>query len=30
MTVSAGVYGTRDGEPWFKARWHADFRHVPE
>jgi hypothetical protein len=29
MTVSAGVYGTRDGEPWFKARWHADFRHVP-
>src|SRR5215469_490560 len=30
MTVSAGVYGTRDGEPWFKAHWHADFRHVPE
>ena len=30
MTVSAGVYGTRDGEPWFKARWHADVRHVPE
>jgi hypothetical protein len=30
MAVSAGVYGTRDGEPWFKARWHADFRHVPE
>src|SRR5262249_41436693 len=30
MTVSAGVYGNRDGEPWFKARWHADFRHVPE
>src|SRR5215470_12429807 len=30
MAVSAGVYGTRDGEPWFKARWHADFRHVPK
>jgi hypothetical protein len=30
MAVSAEVYGTRDGEPWFKARWHADFRHVPE
>jgi hypothetical protein len=30
MAVRAGVYGTRDGEPWFKARWHADFRHVPE
>ena len=30
MGVSAEVYGTRDGEPWFKARWHADFRHVPE
>ena len=30
MAVTAGVYGTRDGEPWFKARWHADFRHVPE
>ena len=30
MTVTAGVFGTRDGEPWFKARWHADFRHVPK
>jgi len=30
MTVTASVYGTRDGDPWFKARWHADFRHVPE
>jgi hypothetical protein len=30
MAVSAEVYGTRDGQPWFKARWHAAFRHVPE
>jgi hypothetical protein len=30
MAVSAEVYGTRDDEPWFKARWHADFRHVPQ
>ena len=30
MTVTASVYGTRDGDPWFKARWHANFRHVPE
>ena len=30
MTVTASVYGTRDGDPWFKARWHSDFRHVPE
>jgi len=30
MAVSASVYGTRDGEPWFKARWHADFRPIPE
>ena len=28
MTVDAGVYGTRDGDPWFKARWHAEFAHV--
>ncbi len=28
MTVRADVYGTRDGEPWFRARWHADFRQV--
>lgn len=27
MMVSADVYGTRDGEPWFKAHWRADFRH---
>jgi len=30
MAVSASVSGTRDGAPWFKARWHADFRPVPE
>jgi hypothetical protein len=30
MSVTASVYGTRDGDPWFKARWHSNFRHVPE
>ena len=25
MLVSADVYGTRDGEPWFRAHWRADF-----
>ena len=30
MIVSADVYGTRDGEPWFKAHWRADFRHFAE
>jgi hypothetical protein len=30
MTVSADVYGTRDGEPWFRAHWRADFRHYAE
>jgi hypothetical protein len=30
MVVSASVYGTRDGEPWFRARWRANFRPVPE
>lgn len=25
MIVTADVYGTRDGEPWFRARWRADF-----
>ncbi len=30
MAVTANVNGTRDGEPWFKAKWHADFRPVPE
>ena len=27
MVVTADVYGTRDGEPWFTARWRADFHH---
>jgi hypothetical protein len=26
MVVSADVYGTRDGEPWFRAHWRANFR----
>ncbi|MGH7923620.1 MAG: hypothetical protein ACREQH_03400 [Candidatus Binatus sp.] len=26
MIVSADVYGTRDGDPWFRAHWRADFR----
>jgi hypothetical protein len=30
MLVTADVYGTRDGEPWFRARWHANFRQVPQ
>jgi hypothetical protein len=30
MMVNADVYGTRDGEPWFKAHWRADFRHYAE
>ena len=30
MIVNADVYGTRDGEPWFKAHWRADFRHFAE
>ena len=30
MRVSADVYGTRDGEPWFRAHWRADFRHYAE
>jgi hypothetical protein len=25
MKVNADVYGTRDGEPWFRAHWRADF-----
>ncbi len=25
MMVNADVYGTRDGEPWFRAHWRADF-----
>jgi hypothetical protein len=30
MTVSAEVHGTRDGVPWFRAHWRADFRHFPD
>lgn len=26
MIVSADVFGTRDGTPWFRAHWRADFR----
>jgi hypothetical protein len=26
MIVSADVYGTRDGAPWFRAHWRANFR----
>jgi hypothetical protein len=29
MLVTASVYGERDGEPWFRARWHAKFVQVP-
>ena len=27
MLVSADVYGTRDGDPWFRAHWRASFHH---
>jgi len=30
MMVSADVYGTRDGEPWFRAHWRADFHRFAE
>jgi hypothetical protein len=30
MAVTADVYGTRNGAPWFRARWHADFAQVPD
>jgi hypothetical protein len=30
MVVSADVRGTRDGAPWFRAHWRADFRHFPD
>lgn len=29
MRVRAKVYGERDGEPWFRASWHANFIHAP-
>lgn len=30
MAVAASVYGTRDGAPWFRARWRALFRPVAQ
>jgi hypothetical protein len=30
MKVSASVYGTRDREPWFRARWRTEFTHFAE
>ncbi len=30
MMVSADVYGTRDGVPWFRAHWRAEFIHFPD
>ncbi|HUY27922.1 MAG TPA: hypothetical protein VMV27_10925 [Candidatus Binataceae bacterium] len=30
MAVAASVHGTRDGAPWFRARWRALFRPVPQ
>jgi hypothetical protein len=30
MMVSADVYGTRDGEPWFRAHWRADFHRFAD
>src|ERR1700722_11024537 len=27
MIVSADVYGTRDGDPWFRAHWRPNFHH---
>jgi hypothetical protein len=29
MQVWATVYGTREGQPWFQAHWHALFLPVP-
>jgi hypothetical protein len=29
MLISARVYGTRDGAPWFTALWHAQFVQTP-
>jgi hypothetical protein len=29
MLISARVYGTRDGAPWFQALWHAQFVQTP-
>jgi hypothetical protein len=30
MLVSASVYGTRDGEPWFRAHWRTELTHFAE
>lgn len=30
MNVSADVFGTRDGAPWFRAHWRARFRQAGE
>lgn len=30
MAVAASVYGTRDGAPWFRARWRALFNPVAQ
>jgi hypothetical protein len=30
MMVNADVYGTRDGEPWFRAHWRADFHRFAD
>lgn len=30
MMVSADVFGARDGEPWFRAHWRADFRRFAQ
>ncbi len=30
MLVMASVYGERDGSPWFRASWHAEFVQVPD
>jgi len=30
MRVQAKVYGERDGQPWFRASWHADFVRAPD
>jgi hypothetical protein len=29
MHVIGSVRGTREGDPWFRAYWHAVFVHVP-
>ena len=29
MQINANVYGTRDGSPWFRATWHAQFVPTP-